>query len=131
MCGWTDDGEVAIMLVTNYMRNHQDRYLLRAIRTDMRSSREKILRDTAVIGLCEIVSCTVSSHEGLWLPGQEHPVYIGKRIDREIQLDEPGQQCEAQNRQAEDDSYADEQQELAESEELDVDTDLMQSFARG
>lgn len=82
------------MLVTNYIRRQQDQYHIRAIQTSMHSSRETILRNTAMTGMCEVVHCTVSSHGEQWLPGVSYPVYIAKRIDLEVELDVAVNRCE-------------------------------------
>lgn len=55
-----DDRDVAVLLVVNYLRSQIDRFLIRAIKTGLFSSRERILADTVMTGMCEAVVCVVS-----------------------------------------------------------------------
>ena len=50
-----DDDEVAILLVVNYLKDGIDRFSIRAVKTSLLCSREQILIDTAMTGMCELI----------------------------------------------------------------------------
>ena len=84
-----NDDEVAILLVTNFASATGDQYFLRATRVTPMSSREQLLQDIAMTGLCRTASCIVSQDAIIWLDGIQHLLAIGTRIDLEVRLDEP------------------------------------------
>lgn len=90
------DREIAILLVTNFVRRQEDRYLIRAVRTQALTSRDQILRDVAMTGMCEVVDCAVSSNGVLWVSEEQYPVDTGKRIDLEVRLDETPNTCHSE-----------------------------------
>ena len=100
------DRQVAILLVTNFVRRQQDRYLIRAIRTPYSTSREQILRDVAMTGMCEVVDCIVSAGASVWVPLEQHLVTIGMRIDLEVSLDGSPDHCRHEPEQAEEEMSA-------------------------
>ena len=89
-----DDDEVAVLLVVNYLKDDIDRFTISAVKTSVLCSREQILIDTAMTGMCELVRCIVSSDHQVWPPAVQFPLAIGKRIDIEIRFDESIPQCE-------------------------------------
>lgn len=95
------DREMAILLVTNFVRGQEDRYLIRAVRTQATTSREQVLRDVAMTGMCQMVECIVSADGVLWHSDELHPVDAGKRIDLEARLDTTRPTCRDDFEQAE------------------------------
>ena len=93
------DNEIAVMLVTNYINRQQDQYHIRAFKTHMYSTREIVLRNTAMTGMCEVVHCTVSSNGDQWMPGVSYPVYIAKRIDIDVVFDLAAAGCDEETQE--------------------------------
>ena len=94
-----DDREVAVLLVVNYLRSQIDRFLIRATKTGLFSSRERILADTVMTGMCEAVVCVVSANAQEWPPLVQFPVTVGLRIDIEIRFDEAPLTCDTETEQ--------------------------------
>lgn len=117
------DREIAVLVVSNYVRRQQDQFHIRAVKTNMYSSREDILRNMAMTGMCEIVKCTVSTEGELWPHGATYPVYVGKRIDVEVQLDVQETPC---GDQSEEQAVDNQGMEYGESEDETEDSVLMQ-----
>ena len=117
------DRETAILLVTNFVQGQEDRYLIRAVRTQPMTSREQILRDVAMTGMCQMVECIVSADGVLWLPDELHPVDTGKRIDLEARLDTLRPACRDDFEQAE------EEIQLASDTEISAEDDPVEEQA--
>ena len=84
-----EDEDVAILLVTNFASIRGDQYFLRATRVTPMSSREQLLQDIAMAGLCRISTCIVSHDADIWHEGTQYLLAIGTRIDLEVRPDEP------------------------------------------
>ena len=107
------DMEMAILLVTNFVQEQEDRYLIRAVRTQALTSREQILRDVAMTGMCQIVECLVSADGVIWNPEEQHHVHTGQRVDLEAKLDKTINVCREGSEQAEEEVLTESDSEIS------------------
>ena len=92
---------MAVLLVVNYNKGSMDRYMIRAVRAQAISTRESLLRDLAMTGMCQLVRSIISNEGQVWMEGEQHPVFPGKRIDVDILFDEEVEHCNAYQEQSE------------------------------